>query len=217
MNDEINKEKPFTLKGLRTVTIFYTVMFLTSALILISQGFFDSYVSSILTFIGAILVLFSLLLIYFGINDIHRGSTEFNPEHEKNVLVARKLIFWGIILVFISGFILIPFSRHYEIINAVIRTIFYVPFLLALVYLIKEIATKHITNLLWTAFFSRIILYFISNLTSLVTLTDTKSILTDYSVFIHIVAILPSIIFIYCYYGTYVRVRDMEFFPSYQS
>jgi hypothetical protein len=155
-----------------------------------------------------ILLLLSLLGIYIGITKIHQGNKDFGLNHEISTNTARKLIKWGIIIYFIVSFFLAFLILRYLFINALMGTIIMVPFWLSLVYLIKEITTKGIKKLLWIAFFSRAILYFFAVVSPLI---FSYFFVYDSPIFlslISIISIVPSLVFIYCYYITYNLIKS---------
>jgi len=213
MNEQINEARSLTLKGLRTVIIFYLVMFLTSVFLIVGVTYFSTNDISLYPFIGVIVILFSLLMIYFGVQDVYKGKTEFSPEHQKSVLFAKKLIFWGIIIFFACSYLALIFRVSIllgsDFIYAFIQTIGFLPFWLALVYLIKEITPKRIVNLLWFAFVSRIILDFLSRLSNHLFVLG-KDVIVEYYFPVNIIALIPSFVFIYCYYFTYNKLKNKE-------
>lgn len=216
MIEKVNKNKSQTLNGLKQVIIFYTIMFLTSAtyavyiFIYSLGGSLDLGLILFPSLIITLIILLSLLGIYWGIGKIHKGNKDFGTAHEKSTLRAKELITWGIILYFVAGFFIYPFFTEIIIISVLIRTLIFVPFWLALIYSIKEISTSRINNLLWIAIFSRAILYFISNYYSRFYSLNLGENYTEYSILIPLIAIVPSSIFIYCYYSTYKKIKNVE-------
>ena len=206
-----------TLKGLKFIIIGYTLLFVSSGLALaLSVGYISPEISRFVLFLG-IIILVSLAIIYYGIKNIYKGNKEFSEEHEKNTLIAKKLVTFGIIFYIISLFVvsilIFPLIRSdFSFIINIYQILLFIPFWLALVFLIKGISNDTIVKLLWFAFFSRLILFLISRVSyeigeSLNIVSDT-----DYS-FVYIVAIIamiPSLIFIYCYHSTYIDIKISE-------
>ena len=214
----ISNEKNLTLKGLKIVTIAYLILFSSSALSLIlTTTDSRSSVYGLIISLGFI-SLISLAVIYYGIHFIYKGNKEFTEEHERNTLIARKLVTFGIFsylfsIFFISPFLIGIFANEYFIILNIFQSLLLIPFWLALVYLIKEIVSDTIKTLLWFAFFSRLVLYIISKNSykigeSLNIVSQTN---LNFVFLVYFIAIIPSFIFIYCYYSTYVRIKNNEF------
>lgn len=208
-------EENLTVKGLKIVTIAYSILFLSSFLILLSSitgiRFEIIYIEVIASFTSLI----SLAIIYFGIQFIYKGNKEFTKEHEKNTNFARKLVFYGIIIYILGLFFLETtgigvFLDEAVIMIDIIQTLLFVPFWLALVYLIKEITDYKIVKLLWFAFFTRIILHIVSNNSYKIGVAlNVASQNNLLFVFImSFIAMIPSLIFIYCYYSTYQKLRN---------
>ena len=208
MNDEKSKGKILTLSGLKIVVIFYFIMFSTSAIIVLIPLFYDFstiYYATLL--VGILLTLFSLLGIFIGINKIHEGNVVFDNKHINSTYKARKFVIFGIIILFTVVFFILPFLTSFPPAYAFCRTLAMVPFWLALVFLIKEITSKSIVNLLWMAFSARFVMYFISGLISRSDLYITS---VEFFVLINLIAILPSFVFIYCFYVTYNRIKNND-------
>ena len=110
MNEDFNHFKLKTLEGLKQIIIFYTMMFITSTIVIIIFSMDETYQFSFILFPVAIVSLLSLLGIYFSIRKIYKGNKGFGAAHEKSTLTARKLISWGIVIYFIGSFLSAPFS-----------------------------------------------------------------------------------------------------------
>jgi hypothetical protein len=210
MNKENEQNKSLTLKGLKHVIIFYSIMFVTSAVIIFISSIEDPMNLLFIISIGSIIILLSLLGIYISIGKIYAGNKGFGKEHENSTQKAQKFITWGLIIFFVSGFFIIPYFRNITILYILLNTIIYIPFWLALVYLIKEISEDRIKNLLWIALISRAALFFFSNYYSSSYKFNTEEI-SGYSFLIPFISIIPSFIFIYCFYSTYNRIKNNEF------
>jgi len=210
MNTKNNNS--YTIKGLKTILIFYILMTIVTVIINLIQ-YSDDY--KLISFILAIFVLVSLLMIYLGIKDIHKGKKEYGPEHEKSTIFSKKLVFWGIILYFIGFIFIIPSTAFIPVLYSILITLVLVPFWLALVYIIKDISSNKIRKLLWFAFFSRVILSFFSNyffISIYMTIRKDFSFLNyDYSylILLRLVVIIPSLIIIFCYYDVYTKLKNL--------
>ena len=155
-----------------------------------------------------ILAIVSLIGIYIGISKIHEGKKAFYLAHGRSTNQAKKFVKWGLIIYIFVNFSFSPLFSLNTFSRAIVQTIVMAPFWLALVYLIKEIASNKIKNLLWIAFFSRAVLYFFVNI--LPFLLSYYLIFVSPVIFslISIIAIIPSLIFIYCYYKTYSLIKN---------
>jgi hypothetical protein len=195
-----------TVEGIRTVIIFYSLLFILSTISIIF-GFFIMENLFFIYFIVMILYLVSLLGIYIGITSIHEGKKAFCLAHERSTIQAKKFVKWGIIIYFFVYFFFGPIFILNSFNRALFQTLVMAPFWLALVYLIKDITSNEIKNLLWIAFFSRAVLYFFVNI--LPFLFSFFLIFVSPVVFslISFIAIIPSLIFIYCYYSTYKLIK----------
>jgi hypothetical protein len=211
MNNENEQYKFLTLKGLKHVIIFYSIMFLNSAIMIFISSIEDPMNLLFIISVGLIIGLLSLLGIYISIGKIYASNKGFGINHENSTKKAQKFITWGLILYFVAGFFIIPYFRDIIIIDVLLQTIILVPFWLALVYLILEISEDRIKNLLWIALISRGILFFFSNYYSSSYRFTTEEIFTGYSFLIPFISIIPSFIFIYCFYSTYNRIKNDEF------
>lgn len=195
-----------TIEGIKTVIIFYSLLFILST-IGIFFGYFIMEYLFIFYFIITILVIVSLIGIYSGISRIHAGKKAFYLAHERSTNQAKKFVKWGLIIYIFVGFFFGSLFVFNAFSRAIVQTLIMAPFWLALVYLIKEIASDKIKNLLWIAFFSRAVLFLFVNI--------LPFLFVYYSVFvspvifslISIIAIIPSLMFIYCYYKTYKLIK----------
>ena len=195
-----------TIEGIKTVIIFYSLLFILST-IGIFFGYFIMKYLFIFYFIITILVIVSLIGIYSGISRIHAGKKAFYLAHERSTNQAKKFVKWGLIIYIFVGFFFGSLFVFNAFSRAIVQTLIMAPFWLALVYLIKEIASDKIKNLLWIAFFSRAVLFLFVNI--------LPFLFVYYSVFvspvifslISIIAIIPSLMFIYCYYKTYKLIK----------
>jgi hypothetical protein len=206
MNQLETTNKSYTLKGLKMVTIFYFIMFISSIFLIIGQYYYDMWE---IAATAALLILISLLMIYLGIRDIKKGNKEFGEKHEKSTQKASNFIFWGIIAILIGTFFIRPFSVYSPIFYAILTAALYIPFWLALVYLIKEISSDMVKKLLWIAFFSRFILVAFINFYSETYVDKHEEIPILFAIF-QLISIIPSLIFIYCYYDTYNKIRNKQ-------
>jgi hypothetical protein len=195
-----------TIEGIKTVIIFYSLLFILST-IGIFFGYFIMEYLFIFYFIIMIVVIVSLIGIYSGISRIHAGKKAFYLAHERSTNQAKKFVKWGLIIYIFVGFFFGSLFVFNAFSRAIVQTLIMAPFWLALVYLIKEIASDKIKNLLWIAFFSRAVLFLFVNI--------LPFLFVYYSVFvspvifslISIIAIIPSLMFIYCYYKTYKLIK----------
>ena len=195
-----------TIEGIKTVIIFYSLLFILSN-IGIFFGYFIMEYLFIFYFIITILVIVSLIGIYSGISRIHAGKKAFYLAHERSTNQAKKFVKWGLIIYIFVGFFFGSLFVFNAFSRAIVQTLIMAPFWLALVYLIKEIASDKIKNLLWIAFFSRAVLFLFVNI--------LPFLFVYYSVFvspvifslISIIATIPSLMFIYCYYKTYKLIK----------
>jgi hypothetical protein len=210
MNNQNIEEKSLTLKGLKIVIIFYILMVLVNTIMFFSYVVFDESTYVLYSMIGVLVIILSLGGIYTGIQSIRSDIKNFSPAHKKNVLFAKKLIYLGVALLLILNFLGFLFT-NIETIYASIRTIIFLPFWLSLIFLIKEISTKKIINLFWIAISLRFVLFYLSNYTNLLVTRNFESILVEYYIPINLIAIIPSIIFIYCYYLTYMKIKNKDF------
>lgn len=208
VNGENEQYKSLTLKGLKQVIIFYSIMFLTSAIIILISSIENPMNLLFIASIGSIIALLSLLGIYISIGKIYAGNKGFGIKHVNSTQKAQKFITWGLILYFVAGFFIIPYFREIIIIYVLLLTIILVPFWLALIYLIIEISEERIKKLLWIALISRGILFFFSNYYSSSYRFTTDEIFIGYSFLIPFISIIPSFIFIYCFYSTYNRIKN---------
>ena len=211
VNKQNEQYKSLTLKGLKQVIIFYSIMFLTSTIIILISSIEDPMNLLFIVSIGSIIVLLSLLGIYISIGKIYAGNKGFGIDHVNSTQKAQKFITWGLIIYFVAGFFIIPYFRDIIIVNTLLSTIILVPFWLALIFLIIEISEERIKKLLWIALISRGILFFFSNYYSSSYRISTEEIFTGYSYLIPFISIIPSFIFIYCFYSTYNRIKNDEF------
>ena len=132
---------------------------------------------------------------------------EFGFNHEKSTIFAKKLIIWWIVIYIIFSFFFSPYLSRIFLINELVRTLIYVLFWLALVYLIKDLTTDKIRQLIWIAFFSSIIFNLISNVSIQILAEFYDNIVIPYVILILIAAIIPPLLFIYCYYKTYELLK----------
>ena len=203
----------FTLKGLRIVIFFY----LLSIIMTVTNSIFNySFKNPTGAFITGIIGLLTLIIIAYGIRLVLKEKKDFGPSHEKSTTKAGKFILVGILFFLFLSFFVIPFVAlsvadylsdfGISIMVAAGYTVIMVPFWLAMVYLIKELAEENIRKLLWFAFYFHIIIFFITRCI----VFESFGISPNLYVLVQLFSIIPSLLVAFCYYKTYLRIKEKQ-------
>jgi len=203
----MKENNSLTIKGIRLVAVLLLLGVIMGNINFVLSKLLssESQFKSIITVVGVLAVI-SVLIVLYGIYLIVKGRTEFSPSHEKNVIIAKKLILSWIILFVLTGFFILPFSSAFPVIKTITDIILVIPFGLVFVYLIKELTEKNIKKLLWLTFF----IYIITNsITSYANFIDAKNEAGLFYLYLisTLIGFIPSLILVFCYYKTYIKLK----------
>ncbi|MGF3585292.1 MAG: hypothetical protein ACQXXD_06215 [Thermoplasmatota archaeon] len=140
----INVDNSLTIKGLRFVVVSLSLAFLINIIysVLLTR-LFPSAIINMVIFILFCFLAVLVLVVFYGIYLVIKGRKEFSQSHGKNVIFAKWLIIFGIIFFVVAGIFIIPIFSNQIVILSIVTAIMGVPFWLALIYLIKELAEKN--------------------------------------------------------------------------
>jgi|GEM_PF-2833824 len=200
----INVDNSLTIRGLHFVFISLLLAFLIGVIYsVLPKLSSEPFINMVISISFCFLVVLVLILLY-GIYLIIKGKKEFNPNHEKNVIFAKRLIIFGIIFFVFAGFFIIPLFSGLIVIVSIVTVIMSITLWLALIYLIKELAEKNIKKLLWLNFFIYIITNFITRYVSFIGAKNEA----DLYLLATLIGFIPSLILVFCYYRTYVKLKE---------
>jgi hypothetical protein len=202
-----------TIRGIRLVAVLLLLGVIIGIIDFVLSKLLSSETQfkSIVTIFG-ILAIISVLIVSYGIYLIIKGRKEFNPNHEKNVIIAKKLIlFWILFYVFAVFFILptiLPIVSTFTVGKPIVDVIMGIPLWLALIYLIKELAEPNIKKLLWLTFFVDIIVNPITGYVDVIAKNEAS--LFNLYLLTTLIAIIPTLMFVFCYYKTYIKLKAVS-------
>lgn len=198
-----------TIRGIRLVAVLLLLGVIMGIIDFVLSKLLssESQFKSIITVVG-ILAVISVLIVLYGIYLIIKGRKEFNPNHEKNVIIAKKLIlFWILFYVFVVFFIL-PSVSTFVVGKSIVNVITGIPLWLALIYLIKELAEPNIKKLLWLTFFVDIIVNPITGYVDVIAKNEAS--FFNLHILATLIAIIPTLMFVFCYYKTYIKLKQVS-------
>jgi len=198
-----------TKKGIKIIALSYFIRAIALILLVFSYYIFEFPIGYVFSFVFSLIF---LILAYYGISTVKKEKNLFGSNHKKSVELSQKLIFYGIIIYFFSGFVISAFLRI-PIVYGFLRAIVLIPFSLAIVYLIKELADDIIQKLLW--------FYFISSLSINILINTVPYYITQspdiYQLFelgyyplLLLISTLPMILVIFSYWKTYKKINPIE-------
>lgn len=196
----MKKNTNYTIKGIKIVVLYGFIGFLMIVIYGLTNIFSTFPMVRILSYIAYIVLFISGIAMLLGIYFIFKGKKEYGPNHEKSMSIAVKLIILTIVLFYITTF-LQPLRSAYPHIYTILETIRFVPYLLTLIYLIKELAEDHIKKLLWFGFLFGIVINFVTNW---INNFEVSTFSEDLAIFI---SLIPLLFILFCYYKTYSFLR----------
>ncbi|MDH7517422.1 MAG: hypothetical protein QHH19_03660, partial [Candidatus Thermoplasmatota archaeon] len=170
---------------------------------------FPSAIINMVIFILFCFLAVLVLVVFYGIYLVIKGRKEFSQSHGKNVIFAKWLIIFGIIFFVVAGIFIIPIFSNQIVILSIVTAIMGVPFWLALIYLIKELAEKNIKKLLSLTFFIYIITIPITRYVNFIDVTNEASLFNLY-LLATLIGFIPSLILVFCYYKTYIKLKEIS-------
>jgi len=200
----MEKNKLLTSKGIIAIAISFLIIAILDLYFLLNQ-----LISQHITVFAFSVIIFFILIItmFYGISYMLKGKNEFNTDHKKSVSFGGNLIIFGILLYLFGKMFIIPSFSEYPFLKSAIQTIIGIPFLLGLVYMIKELTDKIIRNLLWTGFFLNIILNFLIQWVFYSKYHENMIINNSiYFITLVFLSIIPALIFVFVYYKTYLKI-----------
>lgn len=202
----MKENNSLTIKGIRLVTVVLSLVVVMAVISIVLSELSppELRLKSSINIAGIFVLILGLIGIY-GIYLIIKGRKEFNPNHEKNVIIVKKLIiFWIIFFVIKESFL--PNISSFAIIQLIINVIIGIPLWLAVIYLIKELAEQNIKKLLWINFFVYIIINSVEGYVDVVAKNETS--LYNLYLLATLIAIIPALILVFCYYKTYIKLKE---------
>ncbi|UCG70626.1 MAG: hypothetical protein JSV09_06305 [Thermoplasmata archaeon] len=168
-----------------------------------------------------LVMLLTIILLVVGFFTIYSGKVEYGPAHFQKVSLALIFfilfiaisvgqVFFSISVPFWGGFgpgynDIYYYNTSY-VIMYIIFSFFSTLFLsLGLVYLIIELASREIKNLLWITFGLNLIISTVSSVLSLG--------LGMLGVLSGGLGIIVLLLVMFCYWKTYIRIREREIMP----
>jgi len=205
----MEKNNLFTSKGIIIIAISFLIIAILDVYFLLNQ-LISQYIT---VFAFSVIIFFiSIIMMFYGISYMLKGKNEFNTDHKKSVSLGGNLIIFGILLYLFGKMFILPSITENSFLKSIIQTIIGIPFLLGLVFMIKELADKNIRNLLWTGFFLNVILnFFIPWLFYSEYYEDMITNNSIYSITLIFLSIIPALIFVFVYYKTYLKIGKKSY------
>jgi hypothetical protein len=207
----MNEYRYITIKGLHFIVIGGIITGIISILLSLNTIYAPRFFYPIIMIIGMIGGLIFGLILLTGIIFMFKGKKEFTQSHEESVTLAGRFLIYGVIIYMIGGFYIGPWILNslqnsiYTFIVGFIQLILSIPLYLVPVFLIKELVDDNKRKLLWIGFFLLIIFGFFASY--LGSIGEISSNLAMYGVG-RLLSIIPLIIFLYCYYKTYISLKE---------
>jgi hypothetical protein len=207
----MSENTSFTLKGIRFVFISYLLAFIIGIINVTTQFLhiayeLPSYIVASFSAVYMVLAFLFLCLMIYGILLILKGKKEFDANHERSAIIAKNLLIFGIVFFFIIV-LMAPYFSDMSLPPIFVYVIGFIPFWLAYVYLIKELAEKNIRILLWLSFFLIIIANLVSGWMFIVSWEQDILVQSDLDVLAQLILVIPGLLFLFCYYKTYMKIK----------